>query len=121
MDEKPLDPARVYLMKHTTRTVSAEVDHGMLLNQIASVTISTARPLIFDRYTDNRSTGSFILIDPATNFTAGAGMISEAVRDRANSIARPSAAERLARLARGAGSEAEAIEAVRQALEDLLT
>ena len=28
MDERPLDPARVYLLKHTTRTVTAEVDHG---------------------------------------------------------------------------------------------
>jgi sulfate adenylyltransferase large subunit len=121
MDEKPLDPARVYLLKNTTRTVSAEIDHGMLLNQIASVTISTARPLIYDRYAENRSTGSFILIDPATNFTAGAGMISDTVRERATAIGRPSAAERLAKLARGAATDAEAIEAVRNALEELLT
>ena len=121
MDEKPLDPSRVYLLKHTTRTVTAEIDHAMTLNQIAAVTVSTARPVIFDRYADNRGTGSFILIDPATNFTAGAGMISEGVRDRASMIARPSAAERLARLAREASDEASAIEAVRKALEDLLT
>jgi sulfate adenylyltransferase large subunit len=121
MDERPLDPARVYLLKHTTRTVSAEIDHGMLLNQIASVTVSTARPLIFDRYVENRGTGSFILIDPSTNFTAGAGMISDAVRDRASSLARPSAAERLAHLARAAANDADAIEAVRKALEALLT
>jgi sulfate adenylyltransferase large subunit len=121
MDEKPLDPARVYLLKHTTRTVSAEVDHAMALNQIASVNVSTARPLIFDRYVENRATGSFILIDPATNFTAGAGMISDAVHAERPSIAHPSAAERLVRLARGAATDAEAIEAVRKALEDLLT
>ena len=121
MDEKPLDPSRVYLLKHTTRTVTAEIDHAMTLNQIAAVTVSTARPVIFDRYADNRGTGSFILIDPATNFTAGAGMISEGVPDRASMIARPSAAERLARLAREASDEASAIEAVRKALEDLLT
>ena len=121
MDERPLDPARVYLLKHTTRTVSAEIDHAMLLNQIASVTVSTARPLIFDRYVENRGTGSFILIDPSTNFTAGAGMISDAVRDRATSLARPSAAERLVHLARAAANDADAIEAVRKALEELLT
>jgi sulfate adenylyltransferase large subunit len=121
MDEKPLDPARVYLLKHTTRTVSAEIDHGMLLNQISSVTVSTARPIIFDRYAENRSTGSFVLIDPGTNFTAGAGMISDVGRDRATSIARPSAAERLARIARAADTETDAIEAVRKALEELLT
>ena len=42
----------------------------------------TARPLVFDRYADNRATGSFILIDPATNFTAGAGMIVDAASAR---------------------------------------
>jgi sulfate adenylyltransferase subunit 1 (EFTu-like GTPase family) len=121
MDERPLDPARTYLLKHTTRTVRAEVDHGLVLNQIGSLTVTTARPIIFDRYAENRGTGSFVLIDPVTNFTAGAGMIAEAVRDRAGSPGKPSAAERLVRLARGAGTEAEAVEAVKKALEDLLS
>jgi sulfate adenylyltransferase subunit 1 (EFTu-like GTPase family) len=121
MDERPLDPARVYLAKHTTRTVGAEIDHGLVLNQIGTATITTSRPLMFDRYAQNRSTGSFILIDPATNFTAGAGMIQNPVRQRAPLGARPSAAERLARLARQAGSDAEATEAVRRALEEILT
>jgi sulfate adenylyltransferase large subunit len=121
MDERPLDPSRVYLLKHTTRTVTAEVDHGLVLNQIGSVTVSTTRPLIFDRYTENRGTGSFILIDPSTNFTAGAGMIAGAADGRSASLGRPSAAERLAQVARAAASEAEAVEAVRKALEELLT
>jgi sulfate adenylyltransferase large subunit len=122
MDERPLDPGRVYLLKHTTRTVPAEVDHALVLNQIGSVTLSTTRPIMFDRYVDNRGTGSFILIDPATNFTSGAGMIAEAIGDRATTeAAKPSAAARLARLARGAGSEEEAVEAIRKALEDLLS
>jgi sulfate adenylyltransferase large subunit len=121
MDERPLDPSRVYVLKHTTRTVTAEVDHPLVLNQIGSVTVTTARPLIADRYAENRGTGSFILIDPATNFTAGAGMISEVLGHHAASSAQPSAAERLARLARGAATDADAIEAVRKALEELLT
>jgi sulfate adenylyltransferase large subunit len=121
MDERPLDPARVYLLKHTTRTVSAEIDHGLVLNQIGTATVTTARPLIFDRYTDNRGTGSFILIDSVTNFTAGAGMITQAVRQRATHGARPSAAERLARLAREAATDTDAVEAVRRALEEILT
>ena len=121
MDERPLEPSRVYLMKHTTRTVSAEVDHGLVLNQIGSVTVSTTRPMVFDPYVENRGTGSFILIDPATHFTAGAGMISEAVGERSASVAQPSAAERLARLARSAATDAEAVEVVRRALEELLT
>jgi sulfate adenylyltransferase large subunit len=121
MDERPLDPARVYLMKQGTRIVSAEVNRGLVLNQIGTVTITATRPLVFDRYTDNRSTGSFILIDPATNFTAGAGMITAAVHDHATATsARPSAAERLARVARAAATDADAIEAVRLALEEIL-
>jgi sulfate adenylyltransferase subunit 1 len=121
MDERPLDPARVYLAKQTTRMVSAEVDHRLVLNQIATATVTTARPLVFDRYAVNRGTGSFILIDPATNFTAGAGMIVNPVSDRDGTAARPhSAAERLARLARAAASDAEATEAVRRALEEIL-
>jgi sulfate adenylyltransferase subunit 1 len=121
MDERPLDPARVYLLKHTTRTVKAQVDHGLVLNQIGSLLISTARPIFFDRYGDNRGTGSFILIDPSTNFTAGAGMISSAVsEDAAGAGQRPSIVERITKTARAAATEAEAIAAVRQALEELL-
>jgi sulfate adenylyltransferase subunit 1 len=123
MDERPLDPARVYLLKHTTRTVTAEVNHQLVLNQIGTVTVSTARPVVFDRYELNRTTGSFILIDPATHFTAGAGMIVNAVRDSITtaSAAPVSAAERLALIARRAESDAEAIEAVGKVLEEMLT
>jgi sulfate adenylyltransferase large subunit len=121
MDERPLDPSRVYILKHTTRTVTAELDRALELNQIGSVTVTTARPVMIDGYSENRGTGSFIIVDPATNFTAGAGMIAEVLRDRSDSGGiRPSAAERLVRLARSAGSEREAIEAVRRALDDLL-
>jgi len=121
MDERPLDPARVYLLKHTTRTVKAQVDHGLVLNQIGSVLISAARPLFFDRYAENRVTGSFILIDPSNNFTAGAGMISAAVGEEAAGTGqRPSLVERITKTARAAATEAEALAAVRQALEELL-
>jgi sulfate adenylyltransferase large subunit len=123
MDEKPLDPGRVYLLKHTTKTVTAEISHGLVLNQIGTVTVSAARPLVFDRYETNRGTGSFIIIDPATHFTAGAGMITNKVREgEAPAVAAPiTAAERIAMLARRAGSDREAVEAVRQALEDMLS
>jgi len=120
MDERPLDPSRIYLLKHSTRVVSAEVNRGLVLNQIGSVTITATRPLVFDRYADNRATGSFILIDPATNFTAGAGMITAAVQEQPASVTRPSAAERLVHIARNAASEAEAVELVKLALEDIL-
>jgi sulfate adenylyltransferase subunit 1 len=121
MDERPLDPARVYLLKQATRVVTAEVNRGLVMNQIGSVTVTTAKPIVFDRYTDNRLTGSFILIDAATNFTAGAGMITNAIQERGAALARPSAAERLAQIARSAATDAEAVEAVKRALEDILT
>lgn len=122
MDERPLDPARLYLLKQGTRTVTAEVDHAMVLNQIGRVRVSTSRPIVFDRYTENRATGSFILIDPATNFTCGAGMIAGPLHEEpAAQVAPLTFAERLAHLARRAASDEEAAELVRQALEEMLT
>jgi len=122
MDERPLDPSRVYLLKHGSRTVTAEVNHPLVLNQISSVQISTSRPLVFDRYTENRGTGNFILIDPATQFTCGAGMITDPIREGASTHGAPvSFAERLARMARHAPSDEEAIDQVRRALEEMLT
>ena len=122
MDERPLDPGRVYLLKNSTRTVTAEISHGMVLNQIGTVVITTARPIAFDRYADNRMTGSFILVDPGTHFTCGAGMITDPVRETVGAahVAPLSFAERLAHIARRAASDEEAAEAVRKALEEML-
>ena len=50
------------------------VDH-LTMNEIGRAKIRTMKPLIFDSYKENRSTGSFILIDEETNDTVGAGMI----------------------------------------------
>ena len=122
MDERPLDPGRVYLLKSATRTVTAEVSHGMVLNQIGTVVVTAGRPIAFDSYADNRVTGSFVLVDPGTQFTCGAGMITQPVAAAAAAHAAPlSFAERLAQIARHAGSDKEAAEAVRQALEEMLT
>jgi sulfate adenylyltransferase subunit 1 len=122
MDERPLDPGRLYLLKQGTRTVTAEVNKGMVLNQIGTVVVSTSRPIVFDRYREHRGTGSFILIDPATNFTCGAGMIAEPSREAATTHAAPlSLAQRLALVARHAATDEEAAEAVRQVLEETLT
>jgi sulfate adenylyltransferase subunit 1 (EFTu-like GTPase family) len=120
MDERPLDPARLYLLKHTTRTVTVEANRPLALNQIETVTLTTSRPIVFDRYRDIRATGSFILIDPATNFTAGAGMIIDAIRDDHAAEYRPNAAERLVRLARSASSHEDAVAAMQRAIEELL-
>ena len=120
MDERPLDPARLYMLKHTTRTVTVEANRPLALNQIETVTLATSRPLVFDRYRDIRATGSFILIDPATNFTAGAGMIIDAIRDDHAAQYRPNVAERLVKLARSAPSHDEAVAAMQRAIEELL-
>jgi sulfate adenylyltransferase subunit 1 len=120
MDERPLEPNRLYVVKHASGTTTAQMDSRLLLNDIGRVTVETSRALIYDRYIDQRGTGAFIIIEPTTNFTAGAGMIAEHLADQAPDK-HPGAAERLAHLARTAASEGEAIEAVRRALEDLLT
>ncbi len=91
MNLRPLDMARTYLLKHTTQTVRAtftrlkyrvnvdtlahEPAAQLELNEIGSVALETHRPLFFDSYAENRITGSFILVDPATNETIAAGMI----------------------------------------------
>jgi sulfate adenylyltransferase large subunit len=121
MDERPLDPKRLYLLKHGATTVSAEVDRGFKLNEIGTASVSTSRPIVFDSYRANRTTGSFILIDPATNFTAGAGMIVRRVSQRRGNFATAGAAGRLAKAARMAASESEAVDAVRRVLEEILT
>lgn len=54
------------------------------LNDIGDCNLSLDRQMAFDAYSDNRSTGSFILIDPETNATAGAGMIKYALRRSQN-------------------------------------
>jgi sulfate adenylyltransferase large subunit len=93
MDEQPLDLARRYLLKHTSKTVQAQVtavlhrlDVATLerqsaatlsLNGIGLIEITTVQPLAMDLYSVNRTTGSFVLIDPVTNATAAAGMIRD--------------------------------------------
>jgi sulfate adenylyltransferase large subunit len=120
MDERPLDPRRAYRLKHTTRTVAAEVDGTLQLNEIGVVTVTTSRPLIADSYGTNRATGSFVLIDADSNFTAGAGMIIQPVAERRLSRSWRTSAEQVTAIARDAPTDADATEAVLRALEELL-
>jgi bifunctional enzyme CysN/CysC len=95
LDDTSARPAGRYLLKHTTRTTRAEltrIEHRvdvdslrtepdprtLALNDIGRIALRTAAPLAVDRYADNRSTGSFILIDESSNATVAAGMIVEA-------------------------------------------
>ena len=92
LSSRPLQLNGRYLIKHTSKTVggsviriNARVDvdtfqkipsSALDLNDIGDVEIELRQPIFCDAYSSNRSTGSFILVDPADNITAGAGMIS---------------------------------------------
>jgi sulfate adenylyltransferase subunit 1 len=92
--EQPLDPRRRYLLKHGTRSVKAQVralrhrvnvntlerETGVAAlgpNEIGQVALRVQQPLAVDPYRRNRATGSFILVDEATNNTVAAGMAVE--------------------------------------------
>ncbi len=92
MTDQPLRQGGRYIVKHTTREVTAIVDElcdhvdvhtlerasapaELALNDIGRVRLRTSAPLVFDPYERNRRTGSFILIDEASNNTVGAGLI----------------------------------------------
>lgn len=91
-DESTLGPRAKLVIKHTTQSARAIVDHvayrldvntlacdgsadRLSLNEIGRVALRTSVPLFVDSYERNRATGSFILIDEATNNTVGAGMV----------------------------------------------
>ncbi len=97
MSEEPMKPRGAYWVQHTTRLVNgfiselnykidvdtmhrAEAD-TLTLNEIGRIQLTTTQPLYYDRYQLNRATGSFVLIDPATNNTVAAGMIRGKSRD----------------------------------------
>lgn len=81
-------------IKHTTRTGRAMItalhsridvatltaetgSEALRLNEIGRVSIKASTPIVYDDYTVNRVTGSFILIDEASNETVAAGMIGK--------------------------------------------
>jgi bifunctional enzyme CysN/CysC len=91
-DAEPLREGREYVIKHTTSTTRVRVvgleyrldintlhsDRGareLALNDIGRVAFRAQKPLLVDEYRRNAVTGSFILIDPHTNTTVGAGML----------------------------------------------
>ena len=87
----PPRPRAKYILKHTTAEARAmiteilyKVDVNTLhrdentdikMNDIARVKIRATKPLFTDTYSDNRITGSLILVDETTNETVAAGMI----------------------------------------------
>ncbi|WP_314909352.1 sulfate adenylyltransferase subunit 1 [Cardiobacterium hominis] len=91
-DQRPLNPARKYLLKHTTRTVAAKIrrvkhvwdvhtlsnyaDRDTLaMNDLGEVSLVLQQPVAATPYAENPATGAFILIDDASHQTVAAGMI----------------------------------------------
>ncbi|MBS3955583.1 MAG: sulfate adenylyltransferase [Methylomicrobium sp.] len=92
LSEQPLQAQGRYLIKHTTRTVNALFDdlsyrvdvntlaheavhEKTVMNDILRVRLKLQQPLFVDSYADNRTTGSFIVIDPVSFHTVAAGVI----------------------------------------------
>ncbi len=93
MNQRPLQPNGKYTLMHTTREVRCIIKkvkykinvntleqitdgEAVGLNVIARIVLKCTKPLFIDSYSENRITGSFVLIDEATNETVAAGMIS---------------------------------------------
>jgi sulfate adenylyltransferase large subunit len=101
MDRRPLEVHRRYQLKHTSLTVPVliaslesrtdmesitnESAQTLEMNDIGVAMLDLLRPIAVDLYAANRHTGSFILIDPESNCTAAAGMISGAWRHATSS------------------------------------
>jgi sulfate adenylyltransferase large subunit len=120
MDQRPLDVNRRYLLKHTSHTAPAlvsSIDYRvdlcslkretavtLRMNDIGAVSLHLLRPIAVDLYQENRGTGALILIDPETNATVAAGMVTAAEgqlavdeEDEAGAWGRVTAGEREAR------------------------
>jgi sulfate adenylyltransferase subunit 1 len=92
LSDKPLRPGDRFSLRHTTRDVRAVVDDvvsrldvttvtslssGELeLNDIGTVRLRTAEPVVVDSYAANRSTGAFLLVDESSGATMAAGMVA---------------------------------------------
>ncbi len=92
MDKEPLQASQKYYIKHGVNDAQAKVTqlnsiiktdfsgieenpNELELNQIGDVQLKLSKPLLFDSYEENKSNGSFILINPKTNSTVGVGFI----------------------------------------------
>ncbi|MFY0630445.1 MAG: GTP-binding protein [Flavobacteriaceae bacterium] len=93
MDKDPLQASAKYYLKHGVNDVQAKITDissiihtdfsgkndapsQLTLNEIGEVQLKLSKPIFFDRYQENRANGTFILINPKTNNTAGVGFIN---------------------------------------------
>jgi bifunctional enzyme CysN/CysC len=91
MDEQEAAPGRQYLLlsangpsnaslcaiRHRidVNTLQHEPARGLGLNDVGRCVLTVDREVSFDPYADNRTTGSFVLVDRLSNATVAAGMI----------------------------------------------
>jgi sulfate adenylyltransferase subunit 1 len=92
MDKEPLKPSQKYYIKHGVNDAQAKITQlssiiktdfsgkidnpsELELNQIGDIQLKLSKPLLVDAYNENKSNGSFILINPKTNNTVGVGFI----------------------------------------------
>ena len=92
MDSKKLTTGSKYVLQHGVNKVLAKINTinnkietdfsgvennvtNLKMNDIASVSFQINKPIFFDSFKENRINGAFILIDPQTNNTVGAGFI----------------------------------------------
>jgi sulfate adenylyltransferase subunit 1 len=93
MHLRPLQAGKKYFLKHATQTVQAVVTQlesrinmatfeaepepsELKINDIGVIRLKTSKPIVFDGYSTNRLTGSFVLIEQGTNATVAAGMLN---------------------------------------------
>lgn len=97
MHESPMEVDKPYLVLHTSRfarvfikemryridvnTLHRDSAKPLELNEIGRATLSATSPLFLDSYRNNRSTGSFILVDPHSYRTVAAGMVVDRLPD----------------------------------------
>ena len=103
-DAQRLETHRPYLLKHGASTLNARVTrvvkrtnietladeavNSLGMNDIGVIELQANKPVFFDRYTENRASGSFILIDPHTNATLAAGMIRRGLATGEHAVGR---------------------------------
>jgi len=103
LNQRPLNEGGKYIVRHGTDETRAIIksvhykvnintleniidDKNVKMNDIAHISIKTLKPLKYDSYSDNRVTGSLVLIDENTFETVGAGMIVHDLEDEAFAI-----------------------------------
>lgn len=103
LNQRPLSIGAKYIIRHTSDEVFGIIkdvyykvnineleniagDKNVRMNDIAHIQIKTSKPLKYDYYSENKITGSLVIIDEATFETVGAGMIVQSLDEQTFSI-----------------------------------